>query len=385
MSQIDVSREEKFPKQVSHIVGKGKTLSKTSNSFVDEIQHGTSVNDSNSLLSTLLNFDPAVYEDGKMGSETYSKQSITDSHKVSSTYPPSYQHPTTCEITPASKPIFINTPDLSSTLSNFARKEPERENVGPKTSCKPKIIDSQILSAKIPISSQHSVNWSTLPARKPILIDAPGPSSTLSNLASEEPGRENVGLETSCQPTIIDSQVLSATIPRSSQHSVDFQSMGTKASTSKTNHNSSNLKSAKIFRNGKHYLPTANESGEGDLTKKLQVLKRDSIGSKQKNTIVPPFDDFAIKKFNYKSKNSRVEDAIVSCSSKIEALIDLNMKVEENKLNGNTLESSKQMVSVVSTDGFWNLLEEDWLTLSVEQQKELFPLFLDEIDRLRKE
>lgn len=106
----------------------------------------------------------------------------------------------------------------------------------------------------------------------------------------------------------------------------------------------------------------------------------------KKNTIVPPFDEFALKKLNNESKNSKVEDAIISCSKKIEALIDLNMKVQEKKLNENSLESREQMVSVAnSADGFLNLLEEEWLTLSAKQQHELLLPFLNEMERWQKE
>ncbi|XP_043462820.1 uncharacterized protein LOC122510542 [Leptopilina heterotoma] len=145
--------------------------------------------------------------------------------------------------------------------------------------------------------------------------------------------------------------------------------------------------STTIFKKGKTFVPPTNKNSGTcniDKTNKLKV-KSDLKG---KGLVVPPMDHFAVKKIKNKSKKTKVEDAILSCSKKISSmtsdcssLIKLQKKIAMKKLNG-TSHSNKKSQQVDQEDGLMNLIEMEWISLSKDEQAELFPSILNEMVRL---
>lgn len=144
--------------------------------------------------------------------------------------------------------------------------------------------------------------------------------------------------------------------------------------------------STSIFRTKKRYLPIVIENEDVQIKR----LNETDNSAKGKNVLVPPLDEFAVRKLKNKNKHAQVEDAIMSCSKKIgimtekcSDLMDLKMKLAKKKLHENAVQIVDHTLPATSADEFVNILQEDWMSLSLKDQKELFAHFLDAMEQFQ--
>lgn len=110
------------------------------------------------------------------------------------------------------------------------------------------------------------------------------------------------------------------------------------------------------------------------------------ISGQRRPIAVPPSDAFAKKK-KAANKSEATEEAIIGCSndlremsSEFEDLIRLKKELIKARLQDETVEvdtARKSSHGVESGDGFFNLLQNEWLDLPFPIQDELFAEVLD--------
>lgn len=64
-------------------------------------------------------------------------------------------------------------------------------------------------------------------------------------------------------------------------------------------------------------------------------------------------------------------------------LMHLKLKLAKKKLNENAVQLVEHKVPVTSAVEFMNILEQDWQSLSIENQKELFVKFLGAMGKFK--
>lgn len=126
--------------------------------------------------------------------------------------------------------------------------------------------------------------------------------------------------------------------------------------------------SLSAFRN----FPLRGEKNTTKETSFINKVQKSRITTVTRVNAVPPYDKFALKKVN---ANMKLESDMSTCTRNISSLTKefkelIVLKKEDIKRKREVDEKNENIFQ--TTDGYLNLILEQWITLSLQQQAELF-------------